>query len=112
MEIELEEKDGVTVAALFGELDGRTAPEIQDKLLLLPQQNRKVLLDLSDVSYISSAGLRALLMLYRQYANGESKIALVGLSESIRDMMAVTGFLEFFDDYATLDEGLAALNNQ
>lgn len=112
MEIELEEVNGVTVATLFGELDGRTAPEVQDTLLALPKPHARVLLDMSGVSYISSAGLRALLMLYRQIANGEGRVALAGLSESIRDMMAVTGFLEFFDDYATVDQGLAALNSQ
>lgn len=110
MDIELEEVDGVTVATLFGELDGRTAPAVQEKLLSLPQPQHKLLLDLSGVSYISSAGLRALLMLYRQMANGEGEVALAGLSESIRDMMTVTGFLEFFNDYPTLEEGLAAMN--
>lgn len=110
MEIELDSIDGVTVATLFGELDGRTAPDVQEKLLSLPEPHDKLLLDLSGVNYISSAGLRALLMLYRQVANGGGQVALVGLSESIRDMMAVTGFLEFFDDYATLDQGVAALN--
>lgn len=110
MDIELVDVEGVTVATLFGELDGRTAPEVQEKLLLLPQPHHKMLLDMSGVNYISSAGLRALLMLYRQIANGEGRVALVGLSESIRDMMSVTGFMDFFDDYPTLDEGLAAFN--
>jgi anti-sigma B factor antagonist len=109
MDIELEDVDGVTVATLFGELDGRTAPDVQEKLLALPKEDRLLLLDLSGVSYISSAGLRALLMLYRQIGNGHGHVALAGLSESIRDMMAVTGFLEFFDDYATLEEGVDAL---
>ena len=109
MNIELEEIDGVTVATLFGELDGRTAPIVQEKLLALPQPNGKALLDMSGVSYISSAGLRALLMLYRQMAANDGRVALVGLPESIRDVMTVTGFLEFFDDYPTLEEGLNAL---
>lgn len=111
MDIELEDVDGVTIATLFGELDGRTAPEVQEKLVLLPQRQRKILLDMSGVSYISSAGLRALLMLYRQMANSHGAVALSGLSENIRDIMAITGFLEFFDDYATADEALAALQS-
>lgn len=109
MNIELEEIDGVMVATLYGELDGRTAPAVQDRLLALPAANGKALLDMSGVSYISSAGLRALLMLYRQMAANDGRVALAGLSENIRDVMTVTGFLEFFDDYATLEEGLAAL---
>lgn len=111
MNIELEEIDGVTVATLFGELDGRTAPIVQEKLLALPQPNGKALLDMSGVSYISSAGLRALLMLYRQMAANDGRVALAGLTENIKDVMIVTGFLEFFDDYDTLEEGLAALHS-
>lgn len=110
MNIELEEIDGVTVATLFGELDGRTAPIVQEKLLALPQPNGKALLDMSGVSYISSAGLRALLMLYRQMAANDGRVALAGLQENIKDVMIVTGFLEFFDDYDTLEQGLAALH--
>ena len=112
MNIELEEMDGVTVATLFGELDGRTAPLVQEKLLALPEPNGKALLDMSGVSYISSAGLRALLMLYRQMAANNGQVALVGLAESIQDVMSVTGFLEFFAAYDTLEEGLAALADQ
>lgn len=112
MNIELEEIDGVTVATLFGELDGRTAPIVQEKLLALPEPNGKALLDMSGVTYISSAGLRALLMLYRQMAANDGRVALVGLTESIRDVMTVTGFLEFFDDYETLEKGLAALQSE
>jgi anti-sigma B factor antagonist len=111
MNIELEEMDGVTVATLFGELDGRTAPLVQEKLLALPEPNGKALLDMSGVSYISSAGLRALLMLYRQMAANDGRVALVGLVENIKDVMVVTGFLEFFEDYETLAEGLAALES-
>lgn len=109
MNIELEEIDGITVATLYGELDGRTAPIVQDRLLTLPAAGGKALLEMSGVSYISSAGLRALLMLYRQMATNDGRVALAGLSENIRDVMTVTGFLEFFDDYATLEDGLAAL---
>jgi anti-sigma B factor antagonist len=110
MEIELEEVDGTTIATLFGELDGRTAPTVQDKLLSLPKPNARLLLDMSGVTYISSAGLRSLLMLYRQMAAQEGRVALVGLAENIKDIMAVTGFLEFFDTYETTSDGVAALS--
>ncbi|MBP6016611.1 MAG: STAS domain-containing protein [Candidatus Promineofilum sp.] len=111
MNVELEQMDGVTVATLFGELDSRTAPLVQEKLLTLPEPDGKALLDMSGVGYISSAGLRALLMLYRQMTAHDGRVALVGLTENIKDVMMVTGFLEFFDDYDTLQEGLAALQS-
>ena len=110
MEVELREVADVTVATLFGELDGRSAPSVQETLSSLPQPHARLLLDMSGVSYISSAGLRALLMLYRQIVGNEGRVALVGLPESIKDMMAVTGFLDFFAAYDTYAEALAALN--
>jgi anti-sigma B factor antagonist len=112
MEIEFETVDGVEVVTLFGELDSRTAPIVQDKLMDLPSPEARVLLEMSGVSYISSAGLRALLMLYRRMANSDGRVALVGLTESIRDVMTVTGFLDFFAAYDTLPEGVAALSSK
>ena len=110
MEIEFETVDGITVVTLFGELDSRTAPIVQERLMDLPGPEARVLLEMSGVNYISSAGLRALLMLYRRMATSEGQVALSGLNESIKDVMAVTGFLEFFAAYDSLEEGLAALN--
>ena len=103
MEIEFETVDGITVVTLFGELDSRTAPVVQERLLDLPGPEARVLLEMSGVNYISSAGLRALLMLYRRMANSEGHVALVGLTESIRDVMTVTGFLDFLDVYKRQD---------
>lgn len=111
MNVELEVVDGVTVATLYGELDSRTAPLVEERFLALPEPNGKALLDMGGVGYISSAGLRALLMLYRQMTANDGRVALVGLTENIKDVMTVTGFLEFFDDYDTLEEGLAALQS-
>jgi len=111
MEIEFETVDGITVVTLFGELDSRTAPIVQERLLDLPSPEARVLLDMSGVNYISSAGLRALLMLYRRMATSDGRVALVGLTESIRDVMTITGFLDFFAAYDTLPEGVAALSS-
>ncbi|MFO7661439.1 MAG: STAS domain-containing protein [Chloroflexota bacterium] len=110
MEIEIEEVDGATIATLFGELDSRTAPLVQEKLLALPRPDRRLLLDMSGVTYISSAGLRALLMLYRQMDGQQGQVALVGLAENVKDVMAVTGFMEFFAAYDTAAEGIAAFD--
>jgi anti-sigma B factor antagonist len=111
MEIEFETVDGIVVVTLFGELDSRTAPIVQEKLMGLPSPAARVLLEMSGVNYISSAGLRALLMLYRRMANSDGRVALVGLTESIRDVMTITGFLDFFAAYDTLPEGVAALSS-
>ena len=109
MEFQITEVDGVTIVAVSGELDGHTAPAMQDQILPLIHPDCKILLDMSGVPYISSVGLRALLLLYRKTDGNQGHIVLSGLSEMIHDTMLITGFLEFFEAYDSVDEGLIAL---
>lgn len=109
MIIEMKEVDGVHIATLGGDIDGRSAPQVQETLLPLVSENCKILLDMSHVTYMSSAGLRILLLLYRQISDNAGRVVLVGLPEKIWDTMSITGFLDFFEAYATIPEGMAAL---
>jgi anti-sigma B factor antagonist len=109
MEITINEVQSVTVVALSGDLDGSTAPEAQAQIVPLAVSDARIALDMSNVPYMSSAGLRMLLVLYRTIAGSGGKVVLVGLTSDLEDTMRLTGFLDFFDHYATLDEGIAAL---
>jgi anti-sigma B factor antagonist len=108
MKIHIKTVEGITVAALSGEIDATTAPTLTDKFLPLAEAGGKLLLDMSQVAYMSSAGLRVLLSLYRRAAAHDGKVVLVGLSEEIKDTMTVTGVLGFFTTGETVAEGLAA----
>jgi len=99
----------VTVVSLDGELDGKSAPEVQEKVLPLVEPGGKILLDMSKVPYMSSAGLRMLLSIYRQVTGKKGGIVLAGVAEEIRDTMSVTGFLKFFLIHGTVEEGVKAL---
>lgn len=111
MDIETKTIDNVLVVSLTGEINGRNAPEVQDQLLPLAEPGRKLLLNMSGVSYMSSAGLRTLLMLYRQINNQSGCVVLSNLQEMIQEMMSVTGFLDFFTAFATETEGITALHD-
>ena len=64
---------------------------------------------MTKVNYMSSAGLRTLLLIYRQSTSQSVKIALVGVSEEVKDVMTMTGFVKFFALCDTLEAGLAAV---
>ncbi len=99
----------VSVIEIAGDMDGNTAPLVQAQVLPLAQQQAKLLLDMTKVPYMSSAGLRMLLSLYRQVVSKNGEIVLVGLAEEIKDTMSITGFLDFFTTRDTLESGLEAL---
>ncbi len=109
MEITTTTTGDVQVVAISGEVDGKTAPEVQAHLGPLLQPGSKILLDMHRVDYLSSAGLRVLLSAYRQLAPIGGRLGLAGLSEDIAETLRTTGLLRFFGVYETLDAGLAAL---
>lgn len=104
--------DNITVIELAGELNSATAPNVQDQILPLANMGSKILLDMSRVTYMSSAGLRTLLLLHRQISKtAGGNIVLSGLSEEIQDTMAITGFLEYFSLSKDLEAGLRQLKS-
>jgi anti-sigma B factor antagonist len=109
MKIEIEEKAGITVARLAGEINSGTAGMVQEKLLELVEPGCKIVLEMSGVTYISSVGLRTLLLLYREINHQNGRVVLCGLPEMVYDTMFITGFLEFFETYDTCSAAQSAL---
>lgn len=99
---------GVTRVELEGSIDGKSAPQIREELSTALQQVQKVMLDISRVDYLSSAGLRLLLLLYREITSRNGKLVLVGVSPEIRTVMSHTGFLSFFTVVDSPQEALHA----
>lgn len=100
----------VALVELSGDIDGSNAPLVQADVLSVAAPNLKMILDLSQVSYLSSAGLRMLLSVYRQMSAQDGQVVLVGLIEEIQDTMSATGFLDFFSTAETRDEAFALLS--
>ena len=109
MEINVKSIGQVKVVEISGDIDSNTAPQAQERVLPLVQPGSKILLDMNGVEFMSSAGLRMLLSMYRQMSRQNGSMVLVGLKEEIKDTMSVTGFLNFFTTCDTVDEGLQAL---
>ncbi len=109
MKIDTENVGDVSVVTVQGSIDGNTAPQAQEAILPLVHDGCRLVVDMSGVDYMSSAGLRMMLLLYRRVAGSSGQIILSGLSEEIRDTMALTGFLDFFDTSENLQSGLALL---
>ncbi|KAM3100313.1 STAS domain-containing protein [Phormidesmis sp. 146-12] len=100
----------MAIVKLVGDINGSTASKVQSEVLPVAESNSRLILDMTQVPYMSSAGLRMLLSVYRQVLAKEGKVILVGLAEDLQDTMSVTGFLDFFTTCNTIDEGYEALN--
>lgn len=109
-QVSLDTLQQVTSIAMTGDVDASTAPLVQERVLPLAQPGAKLVLDMTNVPYMSSAGLRFLLSLYRQVTAKKGQLAIVGLAEEIKDTMSVTGFIDFFTICDTLPSALETLN--
>lgn len=109
MDIKMSKEGNIQIVNISGNVDGQTAPLATQQVLPLVQTGCKLVVDMSAVGFMSSAGLRMLLSLQRQVA-AKGKLVLVGLSDQIKNTMLITGFLSLFTIGESLTEGLAIIN--
>lgn len=109
MEVYIERQEQATIITITGQLNSHTTAHIQEDVLAAVHAGDHVLLDMSRVTYLSSAGLRMLLLLYRRIRDSQGVMALTGLSEEVSDMMSITGFLDLFTTFENRMIGLQAL---
>jgi stage II sporulation protein AA (anti-sigma F factor antagonist) len=76
-----------------GKVDSTTAPQLEQGLLAeLPRAERRWVLDLAAVDYLSSAGLRVLLTLGRRLEASGRQLALCGAQQTVAEVLAIAGF--------------------
>jgi anti-sigma B factor antagonist len=109
VEIRTTTVDSITVISLRGDLDSRSAHMVQEQVLPSLPADERILLDLSEVKFLSSAGLRAMLLVYRQAQCVNSSVALVGLTKELQAVLSATGFLRFFICVDDVHKGVAML---
>ena len=94
MEVRTERQDGTLVAEVGGRIDGVTAREFEDamKSAISEEEDDAVIMDLEGVSYVSSAGLRAILLIAKDLGKRDTKFALCALAEPISEVFDMAGF--------------------
>jgi len=100
----------VTVCTLSGQLDSRTSSAFErDLATALGQDKRTLLLDCRELEFITSAGLRVLLMTGKRLSAEGGGLALCALGAATRQVFDIAGFSGIFQIRATRDEALAWL---
>lgn len=109
MEIREERRDTVLVLAPLGRVDSNSAGGLETALLGRAKEPR-LLVDLSSVEYISSAGLRVFLMLARKVKESGGRLVLCGLGASVRQVFDLAGFSALFAIEPGVDQGVTRLS--
>ncbi len=90
-------------------LDTVSAPQFDaDVASLLSQPHKRILLDMSGVTYISSAGLRSVLQLVKHTGRSGGRLALAGVTPQIQEILEISGFNPLMDIYPDRESALTA----
>jgi anti-anti-sigma factor len=110
MEFAQEQAGDVVIVKVAGRLDGTSAQPAEDSFVrLLSDGAPHLAIDMSKLDYISSAGLRVLLVVARRMQSAKSKIVLFGLLPNVREVFAISGFDKIFAIHSDADAALAAI---
>mgnify|MGYP006271650491 CR=1 FL=1 len=102
MQVSRESYNNWQVIRVCGQVDSKTVGDLRDFIDNELSQGQPVALELTEVPFMSSAGLRTLLTLQRKTMDMGVDLALIGVAEEIADTMKVTGFYQFFKIHDSL----------
>ena len=108
MEIDITTTSQAVIVAVRGRLDTTTAPAFEQRLAdVISQGATYVVVQCSELAYISSAGLRSVLLSGKKLQAQQGRLAFVCLQETVKEIFDMAGFSTLFQIFASEDAALA-----
>ena len=108
MDIEIQTEEKAIIAAVCGRVDTLSSQAFEKGLAgALAQQGKLLILDLSGLEYISSAGLRVILSTAKTMKGKGGEVRLAGTAGSVKKVFQVSGFFSMFKNFETRSDALA-----
>ena len=82
--------ENVVTLKVSGRLDTETSSQFREEMKQIPQNAEKLIFDFTDVNYVSSAGLRELLVCRKQYPG--DRMTIINVQENVYEVFEMTGF--------------------
>ncbi len=112
MELNISKIGDVISIILKGRIDASVAPDIEQKLLsLISEGSHKLVTDLSDVWFISSAGLRALLAALKEAKRERGDLRLTVIQGQVQEVLDLTGLSTIFKIYTSVEDAAQSFSD-
>ncbi len=108
MEIkEAGKEKNMKIISLEGKMDAISAPEFEDQMgEWLEQGETSFIINLGEVNYMSSAGLRSILIVAKKLKEQDGKLIFVNLREEVQKIFRISGFSSMIPTYESLEAAL------
>ena len=108
MEINSKKEKGCLIISVKGRIDAVTAPDFEKSLSeWISQGDATLIVNLSDLEYISSAGLRSILSVAKVLKAKGGKMIFASLKGTVKDVFKISGFGSIFQIFETEEEALS-----
>lgn len=109
MQINQSTSGSASVLALIGDLDSFNVSYLKEQLQrLFDNGSYKIIIDLTSVDFIDSAGLGTLVSSLKLCMHNSGDLLLVGLNDTILDLLRITKLMDIFKIFKTVEEASAA----
>jgi anti-sigma B factor antagonist len=110
MEITLQPIDNCDLVIIKGRIDSYTSPNLAEKLNDLTAMDRyKIVLDLGEVSFVSSAGLRVFIDIQKKCKRtNQGEVILLNVPPRVYDTLELAGFAPLFKFYTNVNSAIEA----
>lgn len=93
----IQEQNGQLIAILEGRLDTAVSEDVEEELIPLRNcTDKDIVIDCTDLTYISSSGLRIFLRIVKSAREKKKPVYIKGMSANIRSVLSMAGFLNLF----------------
>lgn len=92
IETDLNEEQGKIFMKIEGRLDAKTAPELEREVDKTIEKINSLIMDFTELEYISSAGLRVLLRTHKAMKAKKGSLIIRGANEEVQEVFTITGF--------------------
>ena len=108
LSIHTDSTKSIPVMKLIGRVDSDSAPDLDEALAELLQDHSRLVLDLQDVEYMSSAGLRAIVKAYQAAKKTGGDVHLACVPEPIEGVLLTVGMNQMLKSYPNTQEAMAS----
>jgi anti-sigma B factor antagonist len=99
--------DGVTLVRLDGDLDTTSSPLAQDAInQIIDDGAKQLLVNLENVSFVSSTGLRVLLSTAKRLGSEAGSLKISNLNETVNEVFEISGFITILNVFPTEEDAL------
>ena len=110
MEITEERRGDVLILRIIGKLDSSTSKDLEEKILsIIASSQGKLVIDLSQLDYVSSAGLRVFLLAAKRMDGAKGKMILCSLKDAVKQVFDIAGFSSLLTLTASTEEAIKNL---